>query len=97
MEGRRAGGDKVVAQVSLDSPRATVMATFCRLEIGDTAGWKPALRTHWPDFVNGPVMEHEPSRLAVRSQFDKLWPYALLITVQNRNAALHAKSVLACV
>src|SRR3989442_8068242 len=52
--------DKVVAQVSNrfptcciavlpacgcpDRPGAAVMATFCRLEIGDTAGWKPALR-----------------------------------------------------
>src|SRR6266853_4493485 len=25
-------------------PGAPVVATFCRLEIGDTAGWKPALR-----------------------------------------------------
>ena len=27
-----------------DRPGATATATFCRLEIGDTAGWKPALR-----------------------------------------------------
>src|SRR5438034_6312643 len=48
--------DKVVAQVSnllyrrlpacgcAEESGVTVMATLCRLEIGDTAGWKPALR-----------------------------------------------------
>src|SRR5436309_14558182 len=48
--------DKVVAQVSnllyrrlpacgcAEGSGATVRATLCRLEIGDTAGWKPALR-----------------------------------------------------
>jgi hypothetical protein len=28
----------------LDSSKAIVLSTLCRLEIGDTAGWKPALR-----------------------------------------------------
>ena len=50
--------DKVVAQVSNRFPTCCIAAlpacgidpaqrgltTFCRLEIGDTAGWKPALR-----------------------------------------------------
>ena|SRR6266404_2952729 len=33
-----------------DKPGAKVMATICRLEIGDTAGWKPALRQTGPIF-----------------------------------------------
>ena len=30
-------------RIRLPGPSAVEVATFCRLEIGDTAGWKPAL------------------------------------------------------
>src|SRR5438552_15277845 len=62
--GRSAGFQPAVSQGFQPARRAHHLTrpkirTVCRLEIGDTAGWKPALRRNWSDFVNQPDERNE--------------------------------------
>jgi len=70
--------DKVVAQTSSlrkpDRPSESVMATFCRLEIGATAGWKPVGNLRYAELAG---VCRGPAAVPSIELFDGLFPLTL--------------------